>query len=460
MKLDEDDVINAVDDILRKIGEDINKEAKKNCVANDSIASAELIRGFYLTRLAKGKWRVGNNAPYACVIGSKQKVKTDNGYISIRQAKNVLSKDGKVHKSIPLKTGNFKDKPNGIIIKCEKMRGKGLFVTDDHLILSYRYNIPVWIKAKDLVVGDYVFRPRKKNPYKGCGEIEGVCSGCGEKFIHKYWDNKKYCCMDCYHDNTDHNRNEGCRWNLTDEQIKKHEGANNGAWKGGTSKEPYGVGWTRRLKNDVKKRDGYKCVKCGMVVDGLHVHHIDGDKFNNDMDNLITLCPSCHGKEQWQDCELVDVDMETFEMVKIKEIELVHAFDITKTSIKGLYDLNVDGENSYVCGGILIHNSIIEYGRRPSDKLPPVDKIESWIKDKKSITLKRVRRGGHYYLYYISKEGKLITSRKWTPKTPKRRFDLERDMAWAIAKSIQKSGFEARPYFRPAVYKKLNKFRS
>ncbi len=50
-------------------------------------------------------------------------------------------------------------------------------------------------------------------------------------------------------------------------------------------------------KKRVLERDGYKCVECGKIK-GLTVHHKDhsgnGENPNNDMDNLITLCRSCH----------------------------------------------------------------------------------------------------------------------------------------------------------------------
>lgn len=126
--------------------------------------------------------------------------------------------------------------------------------------------------------------------------------------------------------------------------------------------------------------------------------------------------------------------------------------------IRGFY-LNRVAAGKWRVGNNAPYSAVIEYGRHPSDKMPPVDKIERWIKEKKSIKLKRVRKGGHYQLYYIDKEGTLITSRKWSPDKPKRKFDLERGMAWAISKKIQKEGFEAKPFMRPALYDELNKFR-
>ena len=43
------------------------------------------------------------------------------------------------------------------------------------------------------------------------------------------------------------------------------------------------------------KRDNYKCRRCGKE-ENLHVHHIISRRnHGNDMiENLITLCPSCH----------------------------------------------------------------------------------------------------------------------------------------------------------------------
>ena len=53
-------------------------------------------------------------------------------------------------------------------------------------------------------------------------------------------------------------------------------------------------------RDKVLERDGYKCVRCGNSrKKDLIVHHIDGlgrtsEEKNNNMDNLQTLCLSCH----------------------------------------------------------------------------------------------------------------------------------------------------------------------
>lgn len=40
---------------------------------------------------------------------------------------------------------------------------------------------------------------------------------------------------------------------------------------------------------------GDDCHLCG-PVDSVVVHHVDGDRTNNSLENLIPVCRSCHGK--------------------------------------------------------------------------------------------------------------------------------------------------------------------
>ena len=56
--------------------------------------------------------------------------------------------------------------------------------------------------------------------------------------------------------------------------------------------------WSR-IRQKVLSRDGYSCQICGLVETSiLHIHHImkKRDGGTDHMDNLITLCPSCHHK--------------------------------------------------------------------------------------------------------------------------------------------------------------------
>lgn len=55
-----------------------------------------------------------------------------------------------------------------------------------------------------------------------------------------------------------------------------------------------------KLSEEIKERDNYTCQKCKTKDITLHVHHVDGNAENNNHENLITVCASCHMKESWQ----------------------------------------------------------------------------------------------------------------------------------------------------------------
>lgn len=79
-------------------------------------------------------------------------------------------------------------------------------------------------------------------------------------------------------------------------------GAGHSNWKGGISYEPYCPIWQdKEYKNDIKLRDGNKCLNptCNKKDDRLHIHHIDYDKKNCSPYNLITLCGSCNAKANY-----------------------------------------------------------------------------------------------------------------------------------------------------------------
>lgn len=69
------------------------------------------------------------------------------------------------------------------------------------------------------------------------------------------------------------------------------------SWIHGKSREPYKLEFNFKLKELVRNRFGRKCMICLKPENGqrLTVHHIDYDKDNIDLNNLIPLHKSCHG---------------------------------------------------------------------------------------------------------------------------------------------------------------------
>ncbi len=78
----------------------------------------------------------------------------------------------------------------------------------------------------------------------------------------------------------------------------KYSGVKSPHWNNGSSFEPYGIDFNETKKQQVLERDNYICQdpNCDGNHKKLHIHHIDYDKKNNNPENLITLCNSCHSK--------------------------------------------------------------------------------------------------------------------------------------------------------------------
>ena len=55
------------------------------------------------------------------------------------------------------------------------------------------------------------------------------------------------------------------------------------------------LGRKHTQETNVLKRDDNKCQICFDNLK-LQIHHLDGDKKNNKINNLITLCYECHRK--------------------------------------------------------------------------------------------------------------------------------------------------------------------
>lgn len=128
-------------------------------------------------------------------------------------------------------------------------------------------------------------------------EVEITCDCCGKEFIvERAKKNRKYCSRECFYKAHKENMN----------------GANNPSWDGGNSynKRSYrGENWNEQ-RTKCYKRDNYRCCVCGVKCIGrgkinknngkklIQCHHIKKfkDITDNKLDNLITVCASCHKK--------------------------------------------------------------------------------------------------------------------------------------------------------------------
>jgi 5-methylcytosine-specific restriction endonuclease McrA len=74
-------------------------------------------------------------------------------------------------------------------------------------------------------------------------------------------------------------------------------GEKNNNWMGGITDRKYPLDFYR-VRNEVRDKYNHTCQECGVIESRkkFSCHHIDYDKANNDISNLILLCQSCHVK--------------------------------------------------------------------------------------------------------------------------------------------------------------------
>ena len=157
-----------------------------------------------------------------------------------------------------------------------------------------------------------------------------LCIFCGK--YHNKPNKRKYCSKECCvkHRQSLVNKNhcEYCGNPIDPKRSMKHRkycsqkcsgaafaasgifsGPNHPNWKGGVSYDR-GPNW-RKQSSLARKRDRYTCQICGKqkpIKPFFHVHHIipfrefgiERYKEANELDNLITLCVSCHMKVESQ----------------------------------------------------------------------------------------------------------------------------------------------------------------
>lgn len=107
-----------------------------------------------------------------------------------------------------------------------------------------------------------------------------------------------------------------------------------------------------------------RCFSCG-DVETIHVHHRDGDRKNDDLDNLIPLCASCHRKLHFRGIGLMEL---------LKEVEqnprILHPPELTESQarerirkiLKGVYYRHYD---------TVVVSPEVVYNSEPLDGCPP-----------------------------------------------------------------------------------------
>jgi len=144
--------------------------------------------------------------------------------------------------------------------------------------------------------------------------------------------------------------------------VYSHKLENNLAWKGGIKKKPYDDGFTDKLKKEIRRRDGNICQLCGTYRGIKVVHHIDNDKMNSRMENLITLCVSCHPKVHYYDVEerakqLSQIANENEVQSILPGVGICTNPGIKQEHYEGyVYNLSVQDDESYIANQIVSHN--------------------------------------------------------------------------------------------------------
>lgn len=162
----------------------------------------------------------------------------------------------------------------------------------------------------------YRFKGEKNPNFKGgkpkCKDCNKVLSGYKSIRCRECYDNSKKGIRRPEHSKImmGHSVSKETRTKLSikhKEYCKRHinyfKGKNNPAWIDGRSYVNYPKEF-KYLRKIIRKRDGYKCQRCG-IIEKLHlvkykqtleIHHIDYNRENCKVVNLITLCKKCNLK--------------------------------------------------------------------------------------------------------------------------------------------------------------------
>ncbi len=169
------------------------------------------------------------------------------------------------------------------------------------------------------------------------------CAHCGkERYFAPSNAHRLYCSTDCYWAarwGSDRQEDRTCpvcstvfRVQLSKTQVccsiecrRQHysnirRGEQSHFWRGGKT-APYHTDW-KSVRREALDRDHHQCVLCG-GNDRLQVHHKNPYRYSQShaLDNLVTLCRSCHSREEWKVNPLVAQVMADGRLGRIQSIK-------------------------------------------------------------------------------------------------------------------------------------------
>jgi hypothetical protein len=179
----------------------------------------------------------------------------------------------------------------------------------------------------------------------------------------------------------------------------------------------------KKIKEIILKEYRHKCAIC--AGDGPQMHHIDEDPENNDINNIIPLCPNCHLRDQHDPTAGIDTGrLKLFRKYKdpailcsqfyplYRRFKFIYNIDATK-DYKELYlqasDLiefvGVLNFGSYYSGQIyklcsshlmamiehLKEPSVVLYGNMDTETSNIIDKIKNNIEAIESMLIELIR---------------------------------------------------------------------
>lgn len=99
------------------------------------------------------------------------------------------------------------------------------------------------------------------------------------------------------------------------------------------------------------KREGDPCDVCGAFADRMEMHHVDGNRDNNEPSNLQWLCASCHKRAHYR-MGRVSRGQKGYPTSRSEIVSIEYA------GVKETYDVEMDSEgHNFFANGICSHNS-------------------------------------------------------------------------------------------------------